>query len=244
VEEVNARAAAEAGVAPEVLYFGEDGLMLTRFIENAIPLRPDRILESEGALKRGAQALRRLHESGAVFAGTFEAFGRIEEYVAALRRFLRAPTELEQAAIDAMPKLQTALAAHSAPAKPCHCDPTGRNLLDTGAKVWLVDWEYSGLNDPMWDLAYFSIESLLDETGDSALLTAYLGRNPDSVEIARMAIWKPVCEVQAALWALIQVAEGNPGGDFAGYAKVTFARAAERIRTPDFRTYLAALRRG
>jgi thiamine kinase-like enzyme len=241
LEEVNARAAAEAGVAPEVLYFGEDGLMLTRFIEDAVALRPERILASEGALKRGAQALRRLHESGTAFAGTFEAFGKIEDYVAALRRFRRAPTELEQAAIDAMPKIQMALAVHPSAPKPCHCDPTGRNLLDTGEKVWLVDWEYSGMNDPMWDLAYFSVESLLDEAGDRALLAAYFGRMPDVAEAARMAVWKPVCEVQAALWALIQAAEGNPGGDFTAYAKVTFARAAERMRGDEFRRQLIIL---
>ena len=50
-EEVNARLAAKAGVAPEVLYFGEDGVMLTRFIEDAVPLRPERIRGSEGALR-------------------------------------------------------------------------------------------------------------------------------------------------------------------------------------------------
>jgi thiamine kinase-like enzyme len=243
VEEVNARAAADAGVAPEVLYFGEDGVMVTGFVENTVPLRPERIIASAGALERGAKALRRLHGCGAEFAGRFQAFTKIDEYVGALQRFGTRLPEGVQAAIRKIQAIERSLAGRSLP-KPCHCDPTGRNLLDTGEKVWLVDWEYSGMNDPMWDLAYFSIESLLDETGDRALLTAYLGRESNTAEAARMAIWKPVCEVLAALWALIQVAEGKPGGDFSGYAKVTFQRATERMRTPEFKTHLEGLRRG
>ena len=42
-EERNARLAAEAGVAPEILYFGGDGVMLTRFIADAMPLLPARL---------------------------------------------------------------------------------------------------------------------------------------------------------------------------------------------------------
>ena len=213
-EEVNARLAAKAGVAPEVLYFGDDGVMLTRFIEDAVPLRPERIRASEGALERGAIALRRLHEADIAFASTFRAFETIDAYAAALQRLGMPPSEPSRAAIRRMQAIGSALAAHPVAPRPCHCDPTGRNLLDTGEKVWLVDWEYSGMNDPMWDLAYFSIESLLDEAGDRALLTAYFGHAPEEEEAARMAVLKPVCEVQAALWALIQVAEGKTGRRF------------------------------
>jgi thiamine kinase-like enzyme len=240
-EKVNARLAAEAGVAPEVLYFGEDGVMLTRFIDGGMPLRPERIEASEGALERGAVALHRLHDSGVVFANTFRVFETIDAYAAALARLSRPPTDFEQHAIRATDAIRRALEANPIAPKPCHCDPTGRNLLDTGEKVWLVDWEYSGMNDPMWDLAYFSIESLLDETGDDALLTAYFSAAPDAQMAARMAVLKPVAEVMAALWALIQIAEGKPGGDFFGYAKATFERAAERMASPDFAWHLEAM---
>jgi thiamine kinase-like enzyme len=243
-EEVNARLAAMAGVAPEVLYFGADGVMLTRFVENATPLRPERILGSEGALQRGAIALRQLHDADITFASSFRAFETIDAYAAALQRLGSPPSDVAQAAIRETQVIRSALAAHPVAARACHCDPTGRNLLDTGAKVWLVDWEYSGMNDPMWDLAYFSIESLLDEAGDRALLTAYFGHPPEERMAARMALLKPVAELLAALWALIQIAEGKPGGDFAEYAKATFARAAERMGAVEFAKHIETLRTG
>jgi thiamine kinase-like enzyme len=243
-EEINARLAAKAGVAPDVLYFGEDGVMLTRFIENAETLRPPRILESAGALERAANALRRLHESGVEFAGRFEAFATIEKYVALLRRFGLTLSAREEGSIRQALAIGEAWAARPIASKPCHCDPTGRNLLDTGERVWLVDWEYSAMNDPMWDLAYFSIESLFGEAEDRRLLLSYLGREPTNIEAARMALLKPVAEVQAALWALIQNAEGNTGGDFKGYADSAFSRAAARMESPGIRAHLDGLLRG
>lgn len=240
-EGMNARLAAKAGVAPEVLYFGDDGVMLTRFVEDALPLRPERIRAGGGALQRGAIALRQLHDAEIVFASTFRAFETIDAYAAALQRLGSPLSDIEQGAIHETQPIRSALAAHPVPRRPCHCDPTGRNLLDTGARVWLVDWEYSGMNDPMWDLAYFSIESLLDEAGDRALLAAYFGDAPEEKMAARMVALKPVAEVLAALWALIQIAEGKTGGDFAGYARATFERAAERMNAADFSRHLETL---
>jgi thiamine kinase-like enzyme len=243
IEERNARLAAEAGVAPEVLYFDEDGVMLTRFVGGALPLLPARVNDSAGAIERTAIALSRLHRSGVVFAGNFQAFHTIDSYAAILQR-LRAPlSKSEEDGMRTVREIGRALAQNPVPARPCHCDPTGRNLLDTGERVWLVDWEYSGQNDPSWDLAYFSIESRLDPAGDDTLLGAYFGRAPHAMEVARVAVLKPVAEVLAGLWALIQHAEGNPGGNFRDYATGAFARATERMANPDLHRHLKLLDR-
>ena len=37
--------------------------------------------------------------------------------------------------------------------------PVPGNLLDTGERVYVIDWEYSGMNDPVWDLADLSVEA-------------------------------------------------------------------------------------
>ena len=241
IEERNARLAAEAGVAPEVLYFGNDGVMLTRFVAGT-PLLPGELARGEGAIDRVAAALRRLHESGVEFAGKFQAFATIESYKSILERHGRKLSKQERDAVQEVRAIEEALVAHPSTLNPCHCDPTGRNLIDTGERVWLVDWEYSGMNDPMWDLAYFSIESRFEEGGDVQLLNAYFGRRLRRAEVARVMALKPVAEVQAALWALIQDVEGNTGGDFNAYAKATFARATERLANPRLHESLRTLR--
>ena len=139
--------------------------------------------------------------------------------------------------------MREALAADPPAPKPCHCDPTGRNLIDTGERVWLIDWEYSGMNDPAWDLAYCSVLAGLPPEADTALLAAYFGQPPTPSEAARVAVMKAPVELMSALWALVQESAGNRIADFSAYAETTFGLAAKRMRAPDFASEIAALRR-
>ena len=84
-EAVNARAAAAAGVSPEILFFDDtDGLMLTRFVESAVTMSPDRFHADPGAVARAGRSFRRLHASGHRFANRFLLFGMIDEYLGVL----------------------------------------------------------------------------------------------------------------------------------------------------------------
>lgn len=242
-EETNARAAAAAGVAPEVVHFGADGTMLTRFIEGA-PVTPAHLKASPSALARTALALRSLHESRARFAGEFRAFATMQRY-ADLLAALGAPVpDRHRETMAATERVQAALTARPATLRPCHCDPTGRNLIDTGERVWLIDFEYSAMNDPAWDLAYFSVESSLDDRADAELLAAYFGRPAFTAESARLAVTKVACEILGALWALVQQAQGNRAADFSTYAERSLASAAARLADAAFPMQLEALRRG
>jgi thiamine kinase-like enzyme len=234
-EETNARAAAQAGVAPQVLHFGSDGVMVTRFIEGAVALLPERFRDRDGAVERVARTLRRLHSRAHDFSRDLDASSIVADYVALLGRSPDGvPPRYREIVTEAAP-IRDALAAHAAERRPCHGDPTGPNLLDTGEKVWLIDWEYSGMNDPMWDLAYLSLEAAFDGELDERLLRAYFGRPPSAREAARMAIHKPLCELISALWALVQDAGRNSAAvDFAAYAdaKLRSAHMLLRSATP------------
>ena len=230
VEAANARAAAQAGVAPQVLFFGPDGVMLTRFVDGE-PLLPERLKESAGALTRLAAALRRLHNTAPAFSRNFEPFAIIDSYVAVLEQRGVLLSDRQRGILGELRGAREALNARPPAAKPCHCDTTGRNLLDTGERVWLVDWEYSGMNDPMWDLAYFSIQSALDVQQDADFLSAYLKRPAHAEEAARMETLKAPVELLSTLWALIQDNSGNQAADFAGYAARMFEHVGERMRT-------------
>ena len=70
-EAVAAREAAKAGVSPEVLYFDEKGVMVTRFIEGSQTMSPAAFKLNEGAPARAGEAFRKLHVSGAVLPFPF-----------------------------------------------------------------------------------------------------------------------------------------------------------------------------
>ncbi len=241
VEETNARAAAAAGVAPKVIHFGGDGVMLTRFVDGE-PLTQEQMSSHPGALKRVGQALRHLHDSKIAFAGRFDAFATIDHYVRVLAERGATPTAPQSEILAEAEAVRTALAADPPVPKPCHCDPTGRNLLDTGERVWLVDWEYSGMNDPIWDLAYCAIQCRLSPESEVALLSAYFGRPPEVAEEARFKVMKAPVELMSALWALIQESVGNKVADFSAYATTTFELAGERMRSVAFKDAVGLLR--
>lgn len=241
-EAVAAREAARAGVSPEVVHADPaTGLMVTRFIEGTVTMSPENFRTRPGAPARAAQAFRRLHGSGAVFPFRFELFAMIDDYLGLLATRDVALPEGYHDVVREAGAVRAALAARPLPLAPCHCDPLCENFLDTGEAMWIVDWEYSGMNDPMWDLGDLSVEAGFDEARDEEMLAAYFGAEPTARDRGRMVIYKAMCDLLWTLWGLIQLANGNPADDFRAYADGRFARCRRLMADPAFAGHLAAV---
>ena len=245
VEAVAAAAAAKAGVSPEVIFVDPDsGILVTRFIAGTVTMTPGLFAGRHGAPARAGAAFRQLHTSGATFDFRFELFQMIDSYLALLARKPVAFPEGYHAVLKEAEAVRAALAAHPVPLAPCHCDPLSENFLDDGFRMWIVDWEYSGMNDPMWDLGDLAVEADLDRDGEEAMLRAYFGGPPSDFDRGRMVIYKAMCDLLWTLWGLIQLANANPADDFAAYAENRFRRCRELMQSPDFARHLAAVSKG
>jgi thiamine kinase-like enzyme len=244
-EEVAAREAAKAGVSPEVLYFDPaTGLMVTRFIAGTETMSPAKFRGIAGTPARAGRAFRKLHDSGAVFPFRFDLFAMIDDYLGVLAGKDVALPEGYHDVVAEAGAVRAALEAHPAQLAPCHCDPLCENFLDTGARMWIVDWEYSGMNDPMWDLGDLSVEGAFSAVQDAEMLQAYFGREPTPSEQGRVVIYKAMCDLLWTLWGLIQLANDNPAEDFRAYADGRFARCKALMAEQDFAAHLEAVRRG
>ena len=134
---------------------------------------------------------------------------------------------------------------HPVPLAPCHCDPLAENFLDTGERMWIVDWEYSGMNDPMWDLGDLSVEAGFDAAARGGDARSPISAAPPSAfDRGRMVIYKAMCDLLWTLWGLIQLANENPAEDFAAYAANRFRRCRSLMETDGFGAHLEAVRRG
>jgi thiamine kinase-like enzyme len=236
-----ARLAATAHVSPDVLHADPvSGLMVTRHVE-AVTMMPALFRNREGAVARAAEVFRKLHSSGVTFPFRFELFAMIDDYLALLAtKDVALPAGYHEVVREAG-SVRAALARNPVAPVACHCDPLCENFLDDGARMWLVDWEYSGMNDPMWDLGDVSVEGGFDAAQDEALLTAYFGGEAPAAERGRMVIFKAMCDLLWTLWGLIQLANGNPAEDFRAYADTRFARCKALMETPDFARHLEAI---
>ena len=244
-EAVAAREAAKAGVSPEVLYADpETGRMATRFIAGAETMSPEKFKTRKGSAARAGEAFRKLHRSGAVFPFRFELFAMIDDYLKVLStKDVALPAGYHDVVREAG-SVRAALDAHPIELVACHCDPLCENFLDTGERMWIVDWEYSGMNDPLWDLGDLSVEGKFDAGQDEELMRAYFGGEARPAERGRIVIYKAMCDLLWTLWGLIQLANDNPADDFRAYADGRFARCKALMETAEFSSHLAAVRQG
>jgi thiamine kinase-like enzyme len=249
-EAVAAVEAARAGIAPEVIFVDDaSGVMVTRFIAGAVTMTPQGFARRKGAAARVGASFAKLHRSGAVFPFRFELFAMIDEYLALLATKDVALPEGYRAVVQEAEAVRSALARSPVPLAPCHCDPLCENFLDTGTAMWIVDWEYSGMNDPMWDLGDLSVEGGFADDQDAEMLQAYFGAGPNSgpnagllaADHGRMVIYKAMCDLLWTLWGLIQLAEANPADDFRAYAEARFSRCKALMARPEFAIHLAAI---
>jgi thiamine kinase-like enzyme len=240
----NARVAAAAGVNAEVLFFEvQDGTMLARYIDGAQTMS-ESAFKDLARVERAARAFRRMHRHPAPFADRFDVFAKIDEYLALLRsNDARIPDGYDalQREADAA---RRALAERPAPLAPCHNDPLAENFIDSPARMYLVDWEYAGMNDPMWDLGDLSVEADFGPEQDEALLRAYFEGEPPAAQRGRMVLAKGLCDLVWTLWGLLQVMNDNPVEDFWAYSINRFERCQRLMASEAFAAAIAAVRSG
>jgi thiamine kinase-like enzyme len=215
--------------------------MISRCIENIETMTPALFASRAGSAARAGLAMAALHKSDEPFEFRFEIFAMIDEYLAVLAEKKAELPEGYHDVVTAAAPVKVALEANPLPLVPCHCDPLCENFLDDGTKMWIVDWEYSGMNDPYWDLGDLSVEGAFTDEQDIEMLTAYLDEPPTAQHIGRMVIYKAMCDLLWTLWGLIQHANGNDAEDFWAYASNRFARCKSLMETAAFRQHLLAI---
>jgi thiamine kinase-like enzyme len=238
--------AARAKVSPDIVHFDDKtGVMVTRFIDNAITMTPEGFDKRKGAAARAGEVFKKLHTSGAKFNFRFELFEMIDSYLKVLKG--RDGVELPEGYHDALKDakhVRKALSAHELPLAPCHCDPLCENFLDTGKRMWLVDWEYAGMNDPLWDLGDLAVEGRFTPELEEELLSAYFPQGPSAAERGRFVIYKAMCDLLWTLWGLVQHANKNPADDFWAYSLNRFKRCKKLMASKDFDRHVEAVEKG
>jgi thiamine kinase-like enzyme len=199
----NAAVAADLGIAPPLLYADPaTGVTLQAFLADARALTPEDFAQPEIARKIGS-VLGRLHRSRRSFQGVMQAFPIIDTYIALAAddrvRRLRDRAEPIRAAMDASP---VALV-------PSHIDPNPANFLLRGdGTLLLIDWEYSAMCDPAWDVASIGMGGRIDH---AAFQEGY-GAMPGE---SRLWVMRAALHLVAGSWTYAEIAGGNaaPGLD-------------------------------
>jgi thiamine kinase-like enzyme len=227
----NSVIAADAGVgAPVIEYRPGDGVLVIGYIQGRTLTDADVTLPAN--IARIARACRRLH-SGGRFGNNFDMFDIQRRYAAVVRdRGFRVPRGYH----DLMPQFQAikqALAVRDEGTVPCNNDLLAGNFIDDGERIWLIDYEYSGNNDPCFELGNIAAECRLSPAALAALVTSYYGR-PLRNKIARARLLGLAGKYGWTLWGAIQSAASPLDFDFWSWAMERFDGAAEGLTDAGF----------
>ncbi len=244
IEYNNALAAWRAGISAEILWADvEKGVMVSKAINNIETMSPNLFSTKKGSPSRAGKALAKLHNSGETFEFHFELFNMIDDYLKILSSKDVDLPEGYHGIVKAATPVKELLESNPATLAPCHCDPLCENFLDDGKNMWIVDWEYSGMNDPLWDLGDLSVEANMNEDQENELLEAYFGAVPTPAQKGRVVIYKAMCDLLWTLWGLIQHADKNPAEDFWAYSIERFERCKLLMQNPNFTEHINAIKK-
>jgi thiamine kinase-like enzyme len=227
----NSVIAAQAGVgAPVVEYRPQDRLLVLGFVEGRTLSNSD--VGADGMIQRVAAACRTLHAAPR-FTGDFDMFEIQAGYHGVARtRGMRVPAGYDDLA-PAFTAARAALAARGEGTVPCNNDLLAANFIDDGQRLWLIDYEYSGNNDPCFELGNIATECHLSDDALAALVTDYYGR-PRRSRIARARLFGLVGAYGWTLWGAIQHAGSELDFDFWSWGMERFEIAASGFTSRAF----------
>ncbi|ACD22420.1 MULTISPECIES: NTP transferase domain-containing protein [unclassified Clostridium] len=227
-EMFNSSIASEREYNVETPYFNvETGIKISTFIENAETLTP-RSVKKEENLKQVTRILRDLHEDNEFpMKNEFNVFRELEKYEDILKtsdgEFFHDYDEVRERFM----KLEQVLKECDRVFVPSHNDLVSENLVkDTEGRIYLIDWEYSGINDDMWDLAALSLENNFSEDDTELMFRLYFNGEADDNSRKRLLIHQISQDLLWAVWTLIKE---NEGDDFGTYGIDRYNRGKENL---------------
>ncbi len=234
------KAAADAGVGPKILYhFPEYSVMVLEFLDGKTMSKD--LLNESGMPTRMARAIKQLH-AGERFLLDFNMF-RLTEYYLGLckERNIKIPDGyLER--IETINKIEEAMSVKPLQTVPCNNDLLAENYIDDGKQLWLIDYEYSGNNDPTFELGNTCQEMQFNDEQIKEVCAAYFDEATPAL-IARMKLNMIMSDVGWGLWAAIQANISTIDFDFWGWAIERWGRAVEKMDSPEFDTWLKEVER-
>lgn len=215
-EMISTRLACELGVDARLLYFGEDGSKVTEYISDAITMSAE-TLHEEKHIKQMADIFKTMHKSGKNTGVLFEVFDMAAGYEKIINNMKVSMFDDYEACKKEVMEIKKQIdEAVDAVLVPCHNDPLCENWVEGNGRMYLIDWEYAGMNDGMWDIADISIEAGFDDVHDKKLLVAYLDREPSVMDMKHFLASKIYVDYLWTLWAKTRVPyDGKPMEDWA-----------------------------
>jgi thiamine kinase-like enzyme len=227
IEKENNRIASEFGLNSECVYFDEvSGIKISVCINNS-----KNIAQTDPSsltnLRAVSDLMKKTHSSPKHFPNSFHWEMELNKYEKIIQElkggFFFDYTALKNQLIDFMQKNVKNIIS-----VPCHNDTVPENFVsDDSGRTYLVDWEYSGMNDPSWDVAAYILESRLSEEAIEYFLLDYYGKALTPEEILKIKCYMVAQDLLWMVWAMVRHYSGD---DFLDYCSVRYERFQKNVK--------------
>ncbi len=222
-EEFNSIEGCKLGINPPVHYFNaETGIKLVDYVDDAETLNAATIQRQDNMIKI-AHIYQSLHNSRVRLKNEFNVFREIEKYDTLLEI---AGATMYEGWEEVRPKvmaLENLLNDLGVDLHPCHNDAVPENFLKAkDGTIYLIDWEYSGMNDPMADFAALFLESDFTPDNQDYFLSHYFEGNIPETAKCKIMCYQVLWDYLWAQWTVIKEAKGD---NFGTYGRDRYDRA-------------------
>ena len=225
--------AAELGIGPAVLGKLEQVGTLVTALVRGHHLDPTPFV---ARLDDVVDLIHRFHDSGPL-GGAFPIHRIVEWHARDAAAYgVMAPPAYERLH-QLSRRIEAAFARSPMATVPCHNDLLPGNVLFGDDRVWLLDFEYAGMNDVFFDLGNLSVNSELNHDAEERLLTIYFGKVTRS-SWARLQLMKMMSEFREGMWAVVQQAISTLDTVFVAYANERLGNCERLAGRPEFERWL------
>jgi len=231
----SSKTAAAAGIGPKVVYHLPDyKVMVLEFLDGKT--MSIEALGAPGMPTRIAQSLKMLH-AGEKCLNEFNMFRLVDFYLGIVDKHQVRIPENYRDRMSILNRMETAIQKKSLASVACNNDLLAENFIDDGLKLWLIDYEYSGNNDPCFELGNTCQEQQYNEDQYAELCTAYFGETRRHL-LARMYLFSIMSDFGWTLWGAIQNKISQLDYDFWEYTIGRWERAEMMLDSNEFPKWL------
>ena len=227
----NNKICGEINISPRVIHFIEsENLLVTEFIKSKV----SSMFQSSKEIEQLVKNIKLLHNANP-FLRKFDMFNQINYYQSILKK-------------DALPKklfkyvknintLKQKLYLPDDRLVPCHNDLLVANIMNKDNQIFIVDFDYSGNNDPCFELGNLSVEMEYDDEQINKLVKSYYGEINENI-ISRVNLQGIVSDIGWSLWSYVQVENSNLNYDYSSHAIYRLERAINKMESKEYKLWI------
>lgn len=220
--EINvSKAAHEIGVSPKLIH-SEQGVLVLEFIESET-LDPKGVQKN---LERIIPVIKKIHNEIPNFLSGQPAIFWVFHVIKYYANFLRSNHSIHQNKIDDLLLKASKLEKLSSPREIVfgHNDFLAANFLDDGSKIWVVDWEYGGFNDPLFDIGGLASNNDFKQDLEKEALEMYYEKSISNDFLLKYDSMKTASLLRETMWSMVSEITSKLDFDYGEYTQENLSK--------------------